>query len=164
MPIEIPVEIDLYEAHSAFNKDGVLCVTPGSVAMTKAGMLRLSDEALAMLAERITTFQRNKTSSSDTPTIVCPSRLTVLRIQRTTECSPAQWQGTIEDGRCLYVRFRYGMLTAGVGDNFENAAGHAMSGHPLIRIDTAEMTADEMDNDEMMLRTGSVLDWSMIDE
>lgn len=37
--------------------------------------------------------------------------LRVVVLRQTCEACPSQWEGTLEDGRALYVRYRYGFLS-----------------------------------------------------
>lgn len=34
---------------------------------------------------------------------------------------PSQWEGQLEDGEYVYIRYRYGSLSFGSGDTFEEA-------------------------------------------
>lgn len=36
-------------------------------------------------------------------------------VTMTCVACPAQWEGTLEDGRCVYVRYRGGWLSVGIG-------------------------------------------------
>ena len=42
--------------------------------------------------------------------------LIVTEIRNTCGACPSQWEGRTEDGRYVYVRYRWGHLTIGVGD------------------------------------------------
>jgi hypothetical protein len=46
---------------------------------------------------------------------------TVVALERTSTAAPAQWEGSLDDGRSLYVRYRHGLLRVGVGDGIEAA-------------------------------------------
>lgn len=49
---------------------------------------------------------------------------TALRVTSLTQACgacPAQWEGRTEDGRWIYVRYRWGALQIGVGDTIEQA-------------------------------------------
>lgn len=41
--------------------------------------------------------------------------LVVTKIVQTCPASPSQWEGTTEDGRPLYIRYRFGFLSISVG-------------------------------------------------
>lgn len=38
----------------------------------------------------------------------------VVELQQTCGACPSQWEGRTEDGRHVYIRYRFGLLTAGV--------------------------------------------------
>jgi hypothetical protein len=42
-------------------------------------------------------------------------KLRVTSIRQTCDACPSQWEGTLEDGREIYVRYRWGILHIGVG-------------------------------------------------
>lgn len=48
-----------------------------------------------------------------------PRELRTLR--KTASACPAQWEGETTDGKSVYVRYRFGHLTAGVGDTMHEA-------------------------------------------
>jgi hypothetical protein len=62
--------------------------------------------------------------------------MVVTELEKTCDACPAQWEGRLEDGRYIYVRFRSGHLTIGVGATSSEAVGNSMgntiwrSGHP----------------------------------
>jgi hypothetical protein len=58
-------------------------------------------------------------SGSDIPT--------VNELRMTCGAAPTQWEGTVEDGRTVYVRFRHGELTVGLGADLSDAVGAASS-------------------------------------
>lgn len=45
----------------------------------------------------------------------------VSELAQTLEARPSQWEGLLDDGRHIYVRFRYGNLQVGVGLTLEDA-------------------------------------------
>lgn len=47
--------------------------------------------------------------------------MTVKTLTKTCEACPAQWEGTLEDGRVIYIRYRWGSLGFGVGDDLGDA-------------------------------------------
>jgi hypothetical protein len=44
-----------------------------------------------------------------------------VSIKRTCTACPSQWEGRTDDGRDVYVRFRWGGLSVGIGDGLDNA-------------------------------------------
>jgi hypothetical protein len=54
------------------------------------------------------------------------SSLAVATLRRVTMMSPSQWVGTLTDGRPIYIRFRWGLLSVCIGnpgDTNEQVAG-----------------------------------------
>ena len=45
----------------------------------------------------------------------------VVEIKRTCSACPSQWEGILDDGRSIYVRYRWGNITAGIGDTLDEA-------------------------------------------
>jgi hypothetical protein len=41
----------------------------------------------------------------------------VVDIRRTCDACPAQWEGKLSTGECIYVRYRWGVLRVGIGDD-----------------------------------------------
>lgn len=52
--------------------------------------------------------------------------ITVVALRLTCGACPTQWEGRTDDGRHVYVRYRWGTLRVGVGASIEEAvADHA---------------------------------------
>lgn len=45
----------------------------------------------------------------------------VKALTKTCEAFPAQWEGQLEDGRWVYIRVRYGILSVGFGETRDAA-------------------------------------------
>jgi hypothetical protein len=45
----------------------------------------------------------------------------VVGLKRTCTACPSQWEGTLEDGRVIYARYRHGALSVGIGDDVDQA-------------------------------------------
>lgn len=45
----------------------------------------------------------------------------VVEVVQTSRARPSQWEGRLEDGRALYVRYRYGYLQIGAGSTLDEA-------------------------------------------
>jgi hypothetical protein len=56
----------------------------------------------------------------------------IVELRHTCEACPAQWEGRLEDGRYLYVRYRWGTLQVGLGPTFGDAVGN--SHHDEVEI------------------------------
>jgi hypothetical protein len=49
--------------------------------------------------------------------------LTVVELEQTCGACPSQWEGRTDDGRYVYIRYRWGFLRLGVGYTFWAAVG-----------------------------------------
>jgi hypothetical protein len=47
--------------------------------------------------------------------------VTVTTITQTCLACPSQWEGTADDGRVVYIRYRWGSLSIGVGRTLQEA-------------------------------------------
>jgi len=45
----------------------------------------------------------------------------VVTLKKTCTACPSQWQGTLEDGRVIYARYRHGELSVGMGSDIDAA-------------------------------------------
>lgn len=45
----------------------------------------------------------------------------VVELEKTCEAVPAQWEGKTDDGRFVYVRYRYGWLAVSFGETMDEA-------------------------------------------
>ena len=43
--------------------------------------------------------------------------LVICDFEQTCFACPSQWEGTLEDGRMIYIRFRWGYLSVSISDN-----------------------------------------------
>ena len=48
------------------------------------------------------------------------------KLKMTCSACPSQWEGTLSDGREIYIRFRWGCLSAGIGDSILDAVDNSM--------------------------------------
>lgn len=57
-------------------------------------------------------------------------RINVIELRKTCEACPAQWSGTTDEGKDVYVRYRWGTLRITVDDElvFHDALGDGLDG------------------------------------
>ena len=75
-------------------------------------------------------------------------------LRQTCSACPAQWEGTADDGRIIYVRFRHGSFTAGIGKTLDDAVGASYikfttKGELICAVNTdgdGNMTTAEMED------------------
>jgi hypothetical protein len=51
----------------------------------------------------------------------------VVALKKTSVACPSQWEGDLEDGRAIYIRYRHGHLSVGVGDDIDEAVSNGKS-------------------------------------
>lgn len=59
------------------------------------------------------------------------------QVRQTCSACPSQWEGTTEDGRSVYVRYRWGNLTVGLGADGDAAVGAAISS-PALAVELGD--------------------------
>jgi len=73
----------------------------------------------------------------------------VTSLKKTCIACPSQWEGTLDDGRVLYVRFRWGELTAGLGERLEDAVKNSRSEDTLLLEHVGDGLDGFMKSEEM---------------
>lgn len=48
----------------------------------------------------------------------------ITELRKTCDACPAQWEAKTPDGQFVYIRYRYGVLTMGVGPSIDHAIHH----------------------------------------
>lgn len=56
----------------------------------------------------------------------------MVALTETCVACPSQWEGTLEDGRAVYARYRHGKLSVGVGDDIDQAVLNGRSDEALF--------------------------------
>jgi hypothetical protein len=56
----------------------------------------------------------------------------VTSLKKTCTACPAQWEGTLDDDRALYARYRWGELSVGLGKRIEDAIDNGRSEEALF--------------------------------
>jgi hypothetical protein len=65
----------------------------------------------------------------------------VVALRKTCIACPSQWEGALDDGRVIYVRYRHGRLSVGTGDDIDAAIRNASSDNALY----ADCVGDGLD-------------------
>jgi hypothetical protein len=81
----------------------------------------------------------------------------VVALKKTSLACPSQWEGTLEDGRVVYVRYRHGALSVGVGDDIDEAVGNGMSDQALHADYVGDGLDGFMDFEELKLHLHGLL-------
>jgi hypothetical protein len=81
-------------------------------------------------------------------------RTVVVELAQTCDSCPSQWEGRTEDGRYVYVRYRWGNLQVGFGPTIEAAIFDETIDRQIgDRLDGSLTYAD------LVTTTAAVIDW-----
>ena len=78
--------------------------------------------------------------------------LQIRRIERTCSACPSQWEGEMVDGRSVYIRYRWGRLTVGIGNNIDEAIDSV-----VFDLDYGDLFDGAMNLDEVLDLTGMIM-------
>jgi hypothetical protein len=57
---------------------------------------------------------------------------TVVALKQTSSVAPAQWEGTLDDGRAFYAHYRRGQLSVGLGGDIDEAIRNSFPADALL--------------------------------
>ncbi len=83
----------------------------------------------------------------------------VVTLKKTSIACPSQWEGTLEDGRVVYARYRHGELSVGVGDAIEAAVRNSTSNQALHADHVGDGLDGFMDFDELKIHLHGLLEF-----
>lgn len=66
----------------------------------------------------------------------------VIKLEKTCDACPSQWELTLEDGRMVYVRFRWGNFTANISPSPTTQISDAVSGESLLSLENFSDSLD----------------------
>lgn len=81
----------------------------------------------------------------------------VVTLRKTSVACPSQWEGTLEDGRAVYARYRYGWLSVGVGDDVDQAVRSGSTDQALYEGCVGAGLDGFMDFEELQLHLHGIL-------
>lgn len=83
----------------------------------------------------------------------------VAALKRTCLACPSQWEGTLEDGRAVYARYRHGELSIGVGDDIDEAVRNARSDVALYAEEIGDGLDGFMGFEELKVKLCGILEF-----
>lgn len=83
--------------------------------------------------------------------------LELATLTRTCLACPSQWEGTLDDGRAIYVRYRHGALSVGIGEDIDDAVRNGMSDQAFYAADIGDGLDGFMDAEELKTRLDGLL-------
>lgn len=87
-------------------------------------------------------------------------RLKVKALKQTSLACPSQWEGTLEDGRAIYIRYRHGELSVGLGTDITAAVRNSSSDHPLFEDRLGDGLDGFMDLEELECHLHPLLEFA----
>ena len=69
----------------------------------------------------------------------------IKTLKQTCKACPSQWEGTLDDGRIIYIRYRSGFFSISVADSMKTM----FDNHPIITRDTGDWLDGYMSEDEL---------------
>ncbi|MEM7133442.1 MAG: hypothetical protein AAF702_44510 [Chloroflexota bacterium] len=90
------------------------------------------------------------TLSADQPgeIVLVPAPPMVTELKMTCNAAPVQWRGRTQDGQHVYIRGRWGQLSVGLGETFDDAVGNSQV------IGSCDDTAGIIDSELVALTEG----------
>ena len=83
--------------------------------------------------------------------------LKVVKLIQTCYACPSQWEGTLDDGRMIYIRFRWGNLTISVSPTPTTDVYDAVGGEVIYSKRTSDGLDGVMDYEEFKSLTKGLL-------
>lgn len=80
----------------------------------------------------------------------------VSSLTQTCIKSPSQWEGRTSDGRQIYVRYRWGQLTIGIGNTIDEAV---RSESNLFKKQIGGMRDGDLDYVKLRTVTDGLIEW-----
>lgn len=68
----------------------------------------------------------------------------IIELEQTCPACPSQWEGKLEDGRSIYIRYRGGWLRYGIADTIDDAVGNYVFEKQIGGLYDGTMTEEEM--------------------
>ena len=83
----------------------------------------------------------------------------VVALEKTCFACPAQWEGTLEDGRTIYARYRGGALSVGIGDDLDKAVENGWTDQALYADCVGDALDGFMDVEELRTHLYGLLEF-----
>jgi len=82
-----------------------------------------------------------------------------VALEKTCFACPAQWEGTLEDGRTIYARYRGGALSVGIGDGLDEAIDNGRTDQALYADYVGDALDGFMDFEELTAHLYGLLEF-----
>ncbi len=86
----------------------------------------------------------------------------VKKIVETCSACPSQWEGSLEDGRTLYIRYRHGYLSIRLSPEPTNDVMKAVGGEEIFGTEHGGAWDGCLDLQTVTELSGDLFDWSSV--
>lgn len=83
----------------------------------------------------------------------------VVALKKTCTACPSQWEGALEDGRVIYVRYRWGELSVGTGNDIDEAVHNGWTDDALYGDYTGDGFDGYMGFEELRVHLHGLLEF-----
>lgn len=83
----------------------------------------------------------------------------VTSLTKTCPACPSQWEGTLDDGRVLYARYRWGGLSVGLGEGIDEAVHNGRTEESLFNEQLGDGLDGFMSFEELRAQLSGLLDF-----
>lgn len=83
----------------------------------------------------------------------------VVALKKTCTACPSQWEGTLEDGRVIYARYRHGELSVGIGNDIDEAVHNGWTDDALYGDYVGDGFDGFMDFEELRVHLHGLLEF-----
>jgi len=74
----------------------------------------------------------------------------IIKLIKTCDACPAQWEGKLEDGRMLYFRYRYGHLSVRISPEVTDDIMDAVDGEEIFGTFIGDELDGSMSEEELL--------------
>lgn len=85
------------------------------------------------------------------------SKIKIKEITRTCESCPAQWEGKTDDGRMIYVRYRWGHLSIRISPEQTDYVSDAVRGEEILSQQIGDDLHGFLTIEELKTATAEIL-------
>ena len=89
-------------------------------------------------------------------------RLKVVKLEKTCRACPAQWEGKLEDGRMIYIRYRWGRLSIRVSKGAKSDIREAIRGEEILGIEHGDDLDGTMDFQTLVNLSAGIINYGEI--
>lgn len=88
--------------------------------------------------------------------------IVVNEIEKTCEACPSQWEGTTDDDRCIYVRFRWGFLSVRIGSPGDKSEFAGVRGKEILRKQLGGSYHGILSYEELVKATSEIIQLPLV--